>query len=67
MKVSYLYQTEITLHLIQPCNQEEAEVRIFLHVEDAVQAGSSSIIIRTNDTDVVVLAVVYAAKAKVQF
>ena len=52
-----------TLH---PCNQEEADSRIFLHADDAVEAGSSSIIIRTNDTDVVVLAVVYAAKTKVQ-
>ena len=51
---------------LYPCNQEEADSRIFLHVEDAVKSGSSSITIRTNDTDVVVLAAAYASKRKVQ-
>ena len=52
--------------ILYPCNQEEANSRIFLHVEDAVKSGSSSITIRTNDTDVVVLAAAYASKRKVQ-
>ena len=47
---------------LQPCNHEEADSRIFLHIADAAETGNSSFMIRTNDTDVVVLAVSYASK-----
>ena len=47
---------------LQPCNQEEADTRMFLHISDAVNTGHTTFLIRTNDTDVVVLAVSYAAK-----
>ena len=39
---------------LAPCNHEEADTRMMLHV---AHAGHSKIIIRTVDTDVVVLAV----------
>ena len=42
---------------LQPCNHEEADTRIVLHLSDAVQRGHSDIIICTADTDVVVLVV----------
>ena len=41
---------------ISPCNHEEADTRIILHVKDAVQTGMRQIMIRTVDTDVVVIA-----------
>lgn len=42
---------------LQPCTQEEADSRMALHVQDATSRGLKKIMIRTNDTDVVVLAV----------
>ena len=42
---------------IAPCNHEEADSRIMVHVGDAVMQGFHKILVRTVDTDVVVLAV----------
>ncbi|XP_076078833.1 uncharacterized protein LOC143048849 [Mytilus galloprovincialis] len=42
---------------LSPCNHEEADTRILLHVADAVKSGMQKIMIRTVDTDVVVIAV----------
>ncbi|KAH3893913.1 hypothetical protein DPMN_018065 [Dreissena polymorpha] len=42
---------------ISPCNHEEADKRIMLHVKDAVQTGMRQIMIRTLDNDVVVIAI----------
>lgn len=42
---------------LEPCTHEEADTRIFLHVYDAYQSGHRRILIRTCDTDVVVLAI----------
>lgn len=42
---------------LAPCSHEEADTRIFLHLEDVVKAGYSKVVIRTVDTDVLVLAV----------
>lgn len=42
---------------LAPCTHEEADTRIFLHVLDAVNHGFKSVMIRTVDTDVLVLAV----------
>lgn len=42
---------------IAPCNHEEADSRIMVHVSDAVMQGFQKILVRTVDTDVVVLAV----------
>ena len=39
------------------CNHEEADSRLFLHVRHAAAQGLKKVIIRTVDTDVVVLAV----------
>ncbi|QQP55395.1 uncharacterized protein LOC103506659, partial [Caligus rogercresseyi] len=40
-----------------PCNHEEADSRMLLHTSHAAKHGHHSILIRTVDTDVVVLAV----------
>ena len=42
---------------LSPCNHEEADTRIFVHAKDIYQKGMKKIMIRTVDTDVVVLAV----------
>ena len=48
-------------HLIAPCNHEEADSRMMLHVAHAAQHGHHQILVRTVDTDVVVLAVMVSA------
>ena len=45
---------------LAPCIHEEADTRILLHLEDAVQQGQNKVSIRTVDTDVVVLAITSA-------
>ena len=42
---------------LAPCLHEEADTRMFVHAADAASGGHKNIIIRTVDTDVVVLAV----------
>jgi hypothetical protein len=42
---------------LDPCSHEEADTRMLLHVADAVKNGHTRVMIRTVDTDVVVLAV----------
>ena len=41
---------------LEPCNQEEADTRLLVHVLDACSSGHRRILIRTNDANVVVLA-----------
>ncbi|XP_052123378.1 uncharacterized protein LOC127749403 [Frankliniella occidentalis] len=53
--VSNCEQSDVSF--ISPCNHEEADTRMLLHVADAVRSGHKEIIIRSTDTDVVVLAV----------
>ena len=51
---------------LAPCDHEEADTRMILHLADAVNEGFTTIQLRTIDTDVVVLAVAAAAKIGVQ-
>jgi len=44
---------------ISPCSHEEADTRLLLHCLHAARSGMKRIIIRTVDTDVVVLAVAF--------
>ncbi len=44
-------------HNLTPCNHEEADTRILLHVKHAAEFGHRKIAIRTVDTDVVVIAI----------
>ena len=46
----------LPLNAIQPCTQEEADTRIFLHVNDIANLGHRRITIITVDTDVGVIA-----------
>ena len=52
-----LSNTSKPLDAISLCTHEEADCRISVHVRDAVMDGAHSIIIRANDTDVLVKAV----------
>ena len=45
---------------LSPCNHEEADSRIFVHAKHASLNGLNKIMIRTVDTDVVVLAIANA-------
>lgn len=49
---------------IEPCNHEESDTRIFVHVKDAVLSGHTKVVIRSVDSDVVVLAVSFFAKTE---
>ena len=42
---------------LAPCNHEEADTRIMLHIADAYKQGYTKILVRTVDTDVVVIAI----------
>lgn len=41
---------------LAPCNHEEADTRLFVHVADAVRGGLTRVAVQSCDTDVVVLA-----------
>lgn len=43
--------------VLEPCNHEEADTRLMVHALDASMSGHRRVKIRSNDTDVVVLAV----------
>lgn len=42
---------------LAPCCHEEADARIFVHARDATLDGSKSLIVKANDTDVVIIAI----------
>ena len=44
--------------------QEEADTRLILHTIYAAQNGSQRVVIHTNDTDVIVMAIYYASTDK---
>jgi len=48
------------------CNHEEADTRIFVHARHASLNGLKKILIRTVDTDVVILAIAFAKKVEVE-
>ena len=51
-----------TIGRLAPCSHEEADTRMLLHAADAVQCGYTKILLRTVDTDVLVLAVAFVEK-----
>ena len=48
---------DVDLSSISPCTAEEADGRLLLHANHAVEAGLTRITIRTVDSDVVVIGV----------
>lgn len=51
---------------ISPCNHEEADTRVILHASDAANKGSKKCLIRTVDTDILVLAIAYVERIGVE-
>ena len=49
------------LSAISPCTHEEADTRLLLHALDAGKEGFKTVMLRTVDTDVVVLAITHFA------
>ena len=45
------------MNSLSPCSLEEADTRLMVHARDASLKGHRRVKIRTNDTDVVVLAI----------
>lgn len=54
-------------HSLTPCNHEEADTRILLHVKYAAESGHRKISITAVDTDVVVLAVSFFHELWIEF
>ena len=50
---------------ISPCTHEEADTRLILHASDRARSGVDKMILRTVDTDVVVLAVSTFSRAAI--
>jgi len=48
----------IALEDLAPCTQEEADPRIFVHARHVAKDGSKALMIKANDTDVVVIAII---------
>lgn len=46
-------------NIIMPCNQEEADMRLLLHVSDACKKGFEKVTIITVDTDIAVISLYY--------
>jgi hypothetical protein len=49
---------------LAPCNHEEADTRIFVHVRHCVENGKKIILIKANDTDILVIAVSVFARLR---
>ena len=57
-KRNVLCNRQFNVKGLMPCNHEEADTQIFLHVRNAVATGGhKQVIIKANDTDVLVIAV----------
>ena len=55
---------QIYLTGLVPCSHEEADTCLFLHVADAVKKGYRKLLVRTVDTDVVVVAIATLNRTK---
>ena len=51
------YVAQIDFTGLVPCSHEEADTCLFLHVADAVKKGYRKLLVRTVDTDVVLVAI----------
>ena len=49
---------------LSPCSPEKVDTRMIVHIADAVQDGHQSVMIRSTDTDVVVLVACYNFRPK---
>lgn len=47
----------ISLDQVAPCSHEEADTRIFVHARHALMEGNQTLMIKANDTDIIVIAI----------
>ena len=59
--------SDIDITSLIPCKQEEADTRMFLHVQHASNHGHTNILIKTVDSDVVVIAVALFFELEVSY
>ena len=52
-----LCNTDRQTNDLSPCTHEEADTRLLLHVADCAKRGHTGIMLRTVDTDVIVIAI----------
>jgi hypothetical protein len=52
-----LCNQDIPLQDVSPCSHEEADSRIFVHAMHAAREGYTSLLVKANDTDVVVIGI----------
>ena len=45
----------INMEVLSPCTHKEADTRLFIHAKDAASEGCKNVIIKSTDTDVVVI------------
>ena len=45
--------------VVNPFSHEEADTRIFVHVNEIAQRGHSKVMVRTVDTDMVIIAIAH--------
>ena len=55
---------QIDLTGLVPCSHQEADTCLFLHVADAVKKGYRKLLVRTVDTDIVVVAIATLNRTK---
>ena len=55
---------QIDLTGLVPCSHEEADTRLFQHVADAIKKGYRKLLVRTVDTDVVMVAIATLNRTK---
>ncbi len=54
----------IKMQILDPCNHEEAYSRVIIRAFDAGRKGRQKLLIRTVDTDILVLAIAYVFDAQ---
>ena len=57
MEEDAISNSTINLAGVAPCSHEEADTRIFVHARHAAEAGSKVIMVKANDTDILVIAI----------
>lgn len=55
-----LNPSPVETECLTACNHEEADTRIFIHVKQTSARGLNKVLLRTVDTDVLLLAIAYA-------
>ena len=61
-----LTSSGVNVENVSPCSHEEADTRVFLHALDMSRRGMQRIMIKTVDTDVIVLAVALFSELNLQ-